>query len=580
MKKLILCCGLASAMLATNCSKDDVSEPTGSQPKATITASIEQQEEDSESRTSLSSGNILWADGDAIRLVNQTNTANSDVFTLTGGKGTTNGTFEGNDIGTGAKNALYPASIYTSVAGDGTFTLTLPATQNYAAETFGANANPMVAKSDGTNTLQFKNLCGAIRFQLTGTATITSIKIETVSEKIAGAATVSMAYSDVPALAVTGTTILTLSNINVALNAVTAKNFYVVFPAGTYAAGLKVTVTDSNNRTFTQTTKSAITIVRSKVTPLKAYAFAPTINFPDANLRVALGNLLGLTLTADGTDIDLNSAANLAAINATTSLDLSSKSLTSLKGIELFTNLQTLKVNGNQLLTLDLSKNTKLTTLDCSANAGLASLNVKSNGLLTSLTCNNCALATLDVSGNPELLTLTCNNNPLTTLNVTANTKLTSLNCSHCTLTTLTLTGITALLTLDCSNNPNLNALSITNKTKLQTLNCSSCKLESLTLTNNTALVNLNCSSNSIETLNLSKNTNLVTVNCSANQLGSLDISALTKLDIANNFFCGAQKTQAGVAKTLSLTASVTQKLLLTVTWLAKPLNLNVTIAL
>ena len=92
MKKLILCCGLASAMLATNCSKDDVSEPTGSQPKATITASIEQQEEDSESRTSLSSGNILWADGDAIRLVNQTNTANSDVFTLTGGKGTTNGT--------------------------------------------------------------------------------------------------------------------------------------------------------------------------------------------------------------------------------------------------------------------------------------------------------------------------------------------------------------------------------------------------------------------------------------------------------------------------------------------------------
>lgn len=60
----------------------------------------------------------------------------------------------------------------------------------------------------------------------------------------------------------------------------------------------------------------------------------------------------------------------------------------------------------------------------------------------------------------------------------------------------------------------------------------------------------------------------------------ALNISVLTKLHIANSFFCGAQKTTGVSTKTLTLSASLVQKVLLTVEWLAKPLNLNVTLSI
>lgn len=56
--------------------------------------------------------------------------------------------------------------------------------------------------------------------------------------------------------------------------------------------------------------------------------------------------------------------------------------ISNLKGIEYFSNLETLDCSGNQLTSLDLSSNTALTHLEC-ANNQLTSLDLSNNTALT-----------------------------------------------------------------------------------------------------------------------------------------------------------------------------------------------------
>ena len=119
--------------------------------------------------------------------------------------------------------------------------------------------------------------------------------------------------------------------------------------------------------------------------------------FPDANFR---NYLLNQSYGSDGVLTD-------EEIAGVTSIDVSSKSIQSLKGIEYFTALTELNCRSNQLTSLDVSKNTELTLLDCGYNS----------------------LTSLDVSKNTELTLLNCGYNPLTSLDVSKNTKLTTLYC-------------------------------------------------------------------------------------------------------------------------------------------------------
>ncbi len=127
--------------------------------------------------------------------------------------------------------------------------------------------------------------------------------------------------------------------------------------------------------------------------------------------------------------------------------------LTSLRGIEYFESLTVLKCYGNQLTSLDVSKNTALTELDCSYNQ-LTSLDISKNTTLTELDCNDNQLTSLDVSKNTALTELDCNWNQLTTLDVSKNSKLTELWCSRNLLTILDVSKNTALTQLWCDENP------------------------------------------------------------------------------------------------------------------------------
>lgn len=184
-----------------------------------------------------------------------------------------------------------------------------------------------------------------------------------------------------------------------------------------------------------------------------------SVNFPDDNFR----NVVLANYDTDDTKGFL-STEEADAVTVMLLPALSEGDITTLKGIEYFTQLtrlfagdlgieeadlsaltklQTLRINGNALTSLDVSANTALQVLNCRGNAQLTSLKVPAS--VTDLQCDECALTQLDLSACTGLKTLNCYGNELTSLDLSHNTELTELRCASNHLTALDLSHNTAL---------------------------------------------------------------------------------------------------------------------------------------
>ena len=209
----------------------------------------------------------------------------------------------------------------------------------------------------------------------------------------------------------------------------------------------------------TSTTNSSVykncTVMASKPTEVAIDA----TNFPDENFR---NYLLQQSYGQDGVLTE-------EEISGVTSIHVSLKNISSLKGIEHFTALTYLDCYENQLTALDVSKNTALTWLSCNSNQ-LTALDVSKNTALTHLECSYNRLTALDVSKNTALTWLECSNNQLTALDVSKNTALERLFCSKNQLTALDVSN-TALTSLQCYSNQ-LTALDVSKNTALTDLAC------------------------------------------------------------------------------------------------------------
>jgi len=131
---------------------------------------------------------------------------------------------------------------------------------------------------------------------------------------------------------------------------------------------------------------------------------------PDANFEQALINLGYDTGVPDG-------KVPTANISSVTDLNVSSKNISDLTGIQDFIALTELGCDDNQLTSLDVSANTALTNLYCYCNQ-LTSLDVSENTALTDLNCAYNQLSILDISANTALSYLDCAFNQLTSLDV------------------------------------------------------------------------------------------------------------------------------------------------------------------
>ncbi len=161
-------------------------------------------------------------------------------------------------------------------------------------------------------------------------------------------------------------------------------------------------------------------------------------NFPDANFRDFVKDY----------DLDSSNSLSEGEIANVTKMNLFGKSIFNLKGIEYFTNLETLLCGLNNLTSVDVSSNTNLRNLDISNNS--VDTLVLNTGIQL-LTCNNNKLKSLDVSNFNSLSTLNCVKNEIETLRV--NSGLTNLSCYDNKLQQLDLSGNTNLKALYCQRN-------------------------------------------------------------------------------------------------------------------------------
>lgn len=235
-------------------------------------------------------------------------------------------------------------------------------------------------------------------------------------------------------------------------------------------------------------------------------------------------------------DIDNNKRLTRKEADLVTSINCVKMGISSLKGIEFFTNLTSLECDSNQLTTLDMSKNVLLNWLWCDANQ-LTSLDVASNIRLRYLSCNDNQLTSLDVRSNQRLVFLGCSNNKLRALDVSKNPEIYYLSCWNNELTELNISANILLERLYCNDNQ-LISLDVSKHSALSSLTCGNNLLTTLDINSNQMLKSLSCDNNQIQALDLSKNTQLTHVWCDGNQLTSLDISenrALERFMCANN---------------------------------------------
>lgn len=184
----------------------------------------------------------------------------------------------GNDLG--AIYAVYP---YDENAGinDETreISLTLPATQTYAENSFGKGANTMIAVTENIEDtfLGFKNACGYLKLKLYGEdVTLASVEVKgNNGEKIAGSSTATIEFGGVPTLTMSAdaTTTVTLDcgeGVVLGTSAETATEFWIVLPETTFEGGITITATDTDGKVFEKSTSKTVAVVRNEIQPMAA----------------------------------------------------------------------------------------------------------------------------------------------------------------------------------------------------------------------------------------------------------------------------------------------------------------------
>ena len=169
-------------------------------------------------------------------------------------------------------------------------------------------------------------------------------------------------------------------------------------------------------------------------------------------------------------DADKDGTLSESEADAVTKISITSKTISSLKGVEYFRNLTQLLAWNNQLSSLDVSHNPRLKELDVEGDE-LTSLDVSHNEQLKYLDVDRSSLPSLDVSHNVQLPTLYVTDNQLSSLDVSVNRHLTSL----------------------CVDGNRLSSLDVSKNMKLKVLRLWSNRLPALDLSANARLTE--CSS-------------------------------------------------------------------------------------
>lgn len=284
MKKIFYALSLAVALLTTSCTKDateDIlnggNDSDNQVAMTTITVGID----NNQTRIHLGEEEdgylpLYWSEGDMLSLNGDTDSAGLTAEQA----GSTSAEFQipeslaGKDL-----QVIYPADICSK-----TSHFYLDSEVDYNPEKLAQNQPVLMGfMKAGSTDLQLKHMCGYMRVQLTGSATVTKVMLRTLNHKpISGFyrqtitdEEVSMidynkngladGYYDSPVTTINCGEGVTLTN--------EPTNFDFAIPAGNYEAGFALTIIDSNNKQQTVAAyKSGKTITAGVMTKMQPLA--------------------------------------------------------------------------------------------------------------------------------------------------------------------------------------------------------------------------------------------------------------------------------------------------------------------
>ena len=205
MKRLALYLGIV-ATLAASCTVQEMELKTF-EPKDGMFYATFEQPGDAGTRVYANEDLLLrWTADDRVSIFNKI-TCNQE-YKFLGETGDNGGGFNRVDhaefvTGNTIPNivSVYPYRESTRISEEEVLTLTLPAEQKYAENTFGLGANTMVSVSSD-NVLMYKNVGGYLKFRFYGnTALVTSVTLKgNNGERLAGKAFVTMPLDGVPSV--------------------------------------------------------------------------------------------------------------------------------------------------------------------------------------------------------------------------------------------------------------------------------------------------------------------------------------------------------------------------------------------
>ena len=274
--------GLLAALAITGCQAE--LEVITQEPSKVFTAIVD-EDFNGETKTSLDAeGNVLWKRGDHVSIF-AGSTVNEQYQVTDDSDGKTAATLNkiGGFVAGGEidKNvAFYPYASTAEIAKSGSnyviSGVEFPATQTYAAGSFGNGTFPMATVTSSTEdmNLKFKNVLGGLKLQLKGTATITSITVKgNNNEILCGDAEVTTTYGGVPSISLSDASAKTVTldcGAGVTLDSETATPFIIALPPMTMTGGFTVVVTDKEGKQMQIKTTKPQTITRSNLLKMPA----------------------------------------------------------------------------------------------------------------------------------------------------------------------------------------------------------------------------------------------------------------------------------------------------------------------
>ncbi len=208
-----------------------------------------------------------------------------------------------------------------------------------------------------------------------------------------------------------------------------------------------------------------------------------------------------------GVDTNQDGQIQIDEAEAITTLSIEFEDIYSIKGIEAFTNLTTIKFGHTFIDSADLTNNLLLTDIHLGDNE-LTTLLLPSLPQLNRLVVRNNELSNLDLSNLPNLKELDAENNNLTNLDFSASINMEDLNLRENNFFSLDISDLTNLIDFDATKN-NLDSINLSENLQLRSVRVSDNNIKSIHVKHLKGLISLILHNCPIESLDIAGLDNL-----------------------------------------------------------------------